>query len=223
MLPGLHGAGGHCPLTNFLTPNGKVDRASLPAPTAEPVHDGAQRTSKSGGVAAGGDLGTGSGIDGHRRAITFALGGYSCWRCGCSARSKQTFGARLPMAVLFRSADGRQLADVLADEGCTVHGGSLVAIQPEETTAVVRRAGSGQRARVRTSPNCWATISPLRIAGSRFGWQRKPFMRVEEMRRYERDPVGAAVWSLISSEAPRAGGLPCESHSSSRRREKTLF
>jgi len=97
---------------------------------------------------------------------------------------ERTFGTRLPMAVLFQAPTIEQLADVLADEGCTVRWRSLVAIQPEgKNSPFFAVPGVGGNVLV------FARLAKLLGEGQPFyGLQargldgkEKPFMRVEEM------------------------------------------
>ena len=128
------------PLETFpLTPNGKVDRGALPAPSAEPVHDSAQaiepRTRVELQLVAIWEQVLGIAPIGVRDNF-FALGGYSLLALRMFSAIEQTVGIRLPMAMLFQAPTIEQLAAVLADEGCTVRWRSLVAIQPEGLTVV---------------------------------------------------------------------------------------
>ena len=176
------------PLTEFpLTPNGKVDRASLPAPTAEPVHDGGQAIEPRNRVelqlVAIWEQVLGMTAIGVRDNF-FALGGYSLLALRMFSAIEQTFGTRLPMAVLFQAPTVEQLAGVLADEGCTVRWRSLVAIQPEgKRPPLFAVPGVGGNVLV------FARLAKLLgddqpfygLQARGLDGKEKPFMRVEEM------------------------------------------
>ncbi|HMZ97947.1 MAG TPA: amino acid adenylation domain-containing protein [Nitrospira sp.] len=176
------------PLTEFpLTPNGKVDRASLPAPAAEPVHDGAQAIEPRNRVelqlVAIWEQVLGITPIGVRDNF-FTLGGYSLLALRMFSAIEQTFGTRLPMAVLFQAPTIEQLADVLADEGCTVRWRSLVAIQPEgKRPPLFAVPGVGGNVLV------FARLAKLLgddqpfygLQARGLDGKEKPFMRVEEM------------------------------------------
>ena len=176
------------PLVEFpLTPNGKVDRR-LAAPSVEPEHDGGQaiEAPESARIAVGGHLGAGSGHYAHRRArqlLFRSAGGYSLLALRMFSAIEHTFGKRLPMAVLFQAPTIERLADVLADEGCSVRWRSLVAIQPEGEDAVFAVPGVGGNVLV------FARLAKLLgIDQPFYGLQargldgrEKPFMRVEDM------------------------------------------
>lgn len=176
------------PLSEFpLTPNGKVDRASLPSPSAEPEHDGVQAIEPRNRVelqlVAIWEQVLGITPIGVRDNF-FSLGGYSLLALRMFSAIEQTFGKRLPMAVLFQAPTIEQLADVLADEGCTVRWRSLVAIQPE-----------GKRPPLFTVPGVGGNVLVFARLAKLLGddqpfyglqargldGKEKPFMRVEEM------------------------------------------
>ena len=176
------------PLKKFpLTANGKVDRASLPVPSAEPVHDGAQAIEPRNRVelqlVAIWEQVLGITPIGVRDNF-FALGGYSLLALRMFSIIEQTFGTRLPMAVLFQAPTIEQLADVLTDEGCTVRWRSLVAIQPEgKKTPFFAVPGVGGNVLV------FARLAKLLgddqpfygLQARGLDGKEKPFMRVEEM------------------------------------------
>lgn len=176
------------PMTNFpLTPNGKVDRRALPAPTIEPEHEGPQaiepRNRLELQLVAIWEQVLGITPIGVRDNF-FALGGYSLLALRMFSAIEHTFGKRLPMAVLFQAPTIEQLADVLADEGCTVRWRSLVAIQPEgHKTPFFAVPGVGGNVLV------FARLAKLLGEDQPFyGLQargldgkEKPFMRVEDM------------------------------------------
>ncbi|ULA67915.1 MAG: Putative Multi-domain non-ribosomal peptide synthetase [Nitrospira sp.] len=176
------------PLSEFpLTPNGKVDRASLPAPSDEPAHDGVQAIEPRNRVelqlVAIWEQVLGITPIGVRDNF-FALGGYSLLALRMFSAIEQTFGTRLPMAVLFQAPTIEQLADVLADEGCTVRWRSLVAIQPEgKRPPLFAVPGVGGNVLV------FARLAKLLgddqpfygLQARGLDGKEKPFMRVEEM------------------------------------------
>ncbi len=176
------------PLKEFpLTANGKVDRASLPAPSAEPVHDGTQAIEPRNRIelqlVAIWEQVLGITPIGVRDNF-FSLGGYSLLALRMFSAIEQTFGTRLPMAVLFQAPTIEQLADVLADEGCTVRWRSLVAIQPEgKNTPFFAVPGVGGNVLV------FARLAKLLgddqpfygLQARGLDGKEKPFMRVEEM------------------------------------------
>lgn len=176
------------PMTDFpLTPNGKVDRHALPAPTLEPEHASAPaiepRNRLELQLVAIWEQVLGITPIGVRDNF-FALGGYSLLALRMFSAIEQTFGKRLPMAVLFQAPTIEQLADVLADEGCTVRWRSLVAIQPEgRKTPFFAVPGVGGNVLV------FARLAKLLGEDQPFyGLQargldgkEKPFMRVEDM------------------------------------------
>ena len=176
------------PLNEFpLTPNGKVDRASLPAPSAEPAHDGLQAIEPRNRIelqlVAIWEQVLGMTPIGVRDNF-FALGGYSLLALRMFSAIERTFGTRLPMAVLFQAPTIEQLADVLADEGCTVRWRSLVAIQPEgKRPPLFAVPGVGGNVLV------FARLAKLLgddqpfygLQARGLDGKEKPFMRVEEM------------------------------------------
>ncbi len=176
------------PLVEFpLTPNGKVDRRALPAPSVEPEHDGGQaiepRNRLELQLVAIWEQVLGITPIGVRDNF-FSLGGYSLLALRMFSAIEHTFGKRLPMAVLFQAPTIEQLADVLADEGCSVRWRSLVAIQPEgKKTPFFAVPGVGGNVLV------FARLAKL-LGGDQpfYGLQargldgrEKPFMRVEDM------------------------------------------
>ena len=176
------------PLETFpLTPNGKVDRGALPAPSAEPVHDSAQaiepRTRVELQLVAIWEQVLGIAPIGVRDNF-FALGGYSLLALRMFSAIEQTVGIRLPMAMLFQAPTIEQLAAVLADEGCTVRWRSLVAIQPEGKNppffAVPGVGGNvlvfARLARLLGEAQPFYGLQARGLDG-----REKPFMRVEEM------------------------------------------
>lgn len=187
------------PMTDFpLTPNGKVDRHALPAPTLEPEHASAPaiepRNRLELQLVAIWEQVLGITPIGVRDNF-FALGGYSLLALRMFSAIEQTFGKRLPMAVLFQAPTIEQLADVLADEGCTVRWRSLVAIQPEgRKTPFFAVPGSGAMCWCSLAwPSCWERTNPFTDC-----------RRVVWTGRKSRS-CGLRTWRLISSR--RSG--PC--------------
>ena len=176
------------PLTEFpLTPNGKVDRQALPAPSTEPVHDGAQAIEPRNRVelqlAAIWEQVLGISPIGVRDNF-FALGGYSLLALRMFSAIEQTFGIRLPMAILFQAPTIEQLADVLADEGCTVRWRSLVAIQPEGKHPpffAVPGVGGNVLVFARLAKLLGDAQPFYGLQARGLDGKEKPFMRVEEM------------------------------------------
>ncbi len=176
------------PLSEFpLTPNGKVDRTSLPAPSGEAAHDGVQAIEPRNRVelqlVAIWEQVLGITPIGVRDNF-FTLGGYSLLALRMFSAIEQTFGTRLPMAVLFQAPTIEQLADVLADEGCTVRWRSLVAIQPEgKRPPLFAVPGVGGNVLV------FARLAKLLgddqpfygLQARGLDGKEKPFMRVDEM------------------------------------------
>lgn len=170
-----------------LTANGKVDRASLPAPSDEPAHEGAQSIEPRNRIelqlVAIWEQVLGITPIGVRDNF-FALGGYSLLALRMFSAIEQTFGTRLPMALLFQAPTIEQLADVLADEGCTVRWRSLVAIQ-----------AAGKRPPLFAVPGVGGNVLVFARLAKLLGedqpfyglqargldGKEKPFMRVEEM------------------------------------------
>jgi amino acid adenylation domain-containing protein len=176
------------PLETFpLTANGKVDRSALPIPTLESVHDGAQAVEPRNRIelqlAAIWEQVLGITPIGVRDNF-FALGGYSLLALRMFGAIEQTFGTRLPMALLFQAPTIEQLADVLAGEGCAVRWRSLVAVQPEGTQPpffAVPGVGGNVLvfARLATLLGRDQPFYGLQARG--LDGKEKPFMRVEEM------------------------------------------
>ncbi len=184
------------PLQEFpLTPNGKVDRASLPAPSAEPVHDAAQAVEPRNRIelqlVAIWEQVLGITPIGVRDNF-FALGGYSLLALRMFSAIEQTFGKRLPMAVLFQAPTIEQLADVLADEGCTVRWRSLVAIQPEGKKSpffAVPGVGGNVLVFARLAKLLGDDQPFYGLQARGLDGREKPFMRVEEMAAHYIDEI----------------------------------
>jgi acyl carrier protein len=184
------------PLQEFpLTPNGKVDRASLPVPSAEPVHDAAQAVEPRNRIelqlVAIWEQVLGITPIGVRDNF-FALGGYSLLALRMFSAIEQTFGKRLPMAVLFQAPTIEQLADVLADEGCTVRWRSLVAIQPEGKKSpffAVPGVGGNVLVFARLAKLLGDDQPFYGLQARGLDGREKPFMRVEEMAAHYIDEI----------------------------------
>jgi amino acid adenylation domain-containing protein len=186
------------PLDEFpLTPNGKVDRSALPVPSVEPVHDGAQTIEPRNRIelqlAAIWEQVLGITPIGVRDNF-FALGGYSLLALRMFSAIEQTFGTRLPMALLFQAPTIEQLADVLADEGCTVRWRSLVAIQPEGKKPpffAVPGVGGNVLVFARLA-KLLGTDQPFYGLQARgLDGKEKPFMRLEDMAAHYIDEIRA--------------------------------
>ena len=184
------------PLAEFpLTPNGKVDRSSLPVPSVEPVHDGAQAVEPRNRIelqlAAIWEQVLGITPIGVRDNF-FALGGYSLLALRMFSAIEQTFGTRLPMAVLFQAPTIEQLADVLADEGCTLRWRSLVAIQPEGKNPpffAVPGVGGNVLVFARLAKLLGNDQPFYGLQARGLDGKEKPFMRVEDMAAHYIDEI----------------------------------
>jgi amino acid adenylation domain-containing protein len=116
------------------TPNGKVDRRSMPAPKAAdfaaaneyvaPTDDLEKQLTKIWATVLGKDS---IGI----RDNFFDLGGHSLLAARLMHRIEQTLGQRLPLAALLQAPTVEQFASQLRQEGWSASWSSLVAIQPE--------------------------------------------------------------------------------------------
>ncbi len=184
------------PLVKFpLTSNGKVDRSALPAPSVEPVHESAQLVEPRNRIelqlAAIWEQVLGITPIGVRDNF-FALGGYSLLALRMFSAIEQTFGTRLPMALLFQAPTIEQLADVLADEGCTVRWRSLVAIQPEGKNApffAVPGVGGNVLVFARLAKLLGNDQPFYGLQARGLDGKEKPFMRVEEMAAHYIDEI----------------------------------
>ncbi len=170
-----------------LTPNGKVDRSALPAPSTEPVQDGVHAIEPRNRIelqlAAIWEQVLGITPIGVRDNF-FALGGYSLLALRMFSAIEQTFGTRLPMALLFQAPTIEQLADVLADEGCTVRWRSLVAIQPEGKNPpffAVPGVGGNVLVFARLAKLLGHDQPFYGLQARGLDGKEKPFMRVEDM------------------------------------------
>ena len=159
-------------------------------------------------------------------ATTFRIGRLFLLALRMFSAIEQTFGTRLPMAVLFQAPTIEQLADVLADEGCAGTVALLVAIQPEGKVPLFAVPGVGGNVLVFARlAKLLGDDQPLRIAGSRTRTAKeKPFMRVEEMAAHCIEEIRscAAARSLFHREVPApAAWPPAKSHNSSRHRRRS--
>ncbi len=183
-------------LTGFpLTPNGKVDRSALPVPVAEPVHDSGHAIEPRNRIelqlAAIWEQVLGITPIGVRDNF-FALGGYSLLALRMFSAIEQTFGARLPMAVLFHAPTIEQLADVLAGEGRTVRWRSLVAIQPEgqhQPFFVVPGVGGNVLVFARLAKLLGNDQPFYGLQARGLDGKEKPFMRIEDMAAHYVDEI----------------------------------
>ncbi len=184
------------PLQEFpLTPNGKVDRAALPLPTVDaPPEDGraiAPRNRIELQLAAIWEQVLGISKIGVKDNF-FDLGGYSLLALRMFSAIEQTFGKRLPMALLFQAPTIEQLADVLADEGCVVRWRSLVAIQPEGTNTpffAVPGVGGNVLVFARLAKLLGEEQPFYGLQARGLDGKEKPFMRVEEMAAHYLDEI----------------------------------
>lgn len=175
-------------LSSFpLTPNGKVDRAALPVPDVESHQDDVQVIPPRNRI----ELQLAA-IWEQVLGVThvsvkdnfFDLGGYSLLALRIFSAIERTFGKRLPMAVLFQAPTIEQLADLLADEGCTVRWHSLVAIQPEGTQTpffAVPGVGGNVLVFARLAKLLGEDRPFYGLQARGLDGREKPFMRVEEM------------------------------------------
>lgn len=170
-----------------LTPNGKVDRTALPAPSAEPVHADGQPVEPRNRIelqlTAIWEQVLGVTPIGVRDNF-FSLGGYSLLALRLFSAIEQTFGIRLPMAVLFQAPTIERLAEVLAQEGGHVRWRSLVAIQPSGPNRpffAVPGVGGNVLvfARLATLLGEQQPFYGLQSRG--LDGKERPFMRVEDM------------------------------------------
>ena len=176
------------PLTEFpLTPNGKIDRSALPIPSTDLLVDGAKSTEPRNRielqlVAIWEQVLGMTPVGVHDNF--FALGGYSLLALRMFSAIEQTFGTRLPMALLFQAPTIEQLADVLADEGCTVRWRSLVAIQPEGKNLpffAVPGVGGNVLVFARLAKLLGNDQPFYGLQARGLDGKEKPFMRVEDM------------------------------------------
>ncbi len=184
------------PLPEFpLTLNGKVDRKALPVPAVEPIHDGAQAIEPRNRIelqlAAIWEQVLGITPIGVQDNF-FSLGGYSLLALRMFSAIEQTFGTRLPMALLFQAPTIEQLADVLADEGCTVRWRSLVAIQPEGKNPpffAVPGVGGNVLVFARLAKLLGNDQPFYGLQARGLDGKEKPFMRVEDMAAHYIDEI----------------------------------
>jgi amino acid adenylation domain-containing protein len=170
-----------------LTPNGKVDRAALPAPDVDSHPDEAQAVSPRNPLelqlAAIWEQVLGVTRIGVKDNF-FDLGGYSLLALRMFSAIERTFGKRLPMSLLFQAPTIEQLADLLADEGCTVRWRSLVAIQPEGSKPpffAVPGVGGNVLVFARLAKLLGEDQPFYGLQARGLDGKEKPFMRVEEM------------------------------------------
>lgn len=120
-----------------LTANGKIDRARLPAPSADHL-------AREGGGGAPGNEAEWRTVEVFERVLGvegvgveedfFALGGHSLLAVGLFAQLEDAFGKRLPLATIFEASTPRALAALLADPAAEGQRWSnLVAIKPMGT------------------------------------------------------------------------------------------
>ena len=184
------------PLPAFpLTPNGKIDRKALPVPAVEPIHDGGQAIEPRNRIelqlAAIWEQVLGITSIGVQDNF-FSLGGYSLLALRMFSAIEQTFGTRLPMALLFQAPTIEQLADVLADEGCTVRWRSLVAIQPEGKNPpffAVPGVGGNVLVFARLAKLLGNDQPFYGLQARGLDGKEKPFMRVEDMAAHYLDEI----------------------------------
>ncbi len=116
------------------TPNGKVDRRNMPAPRTgdftEPNEYVAPKDELEAQLAKIWAMVLGKDRVGTRDNF-FDLGGHSLLAARLMHRIEQTFGQRLPLAVLLQAPTIEQLATQLRQEGGSASWSSLVAIQSE--------------------------------------------------------------------------------------------
>lgn len=113
-----------------LTPNGKVDRSALPAPTVRsPTDDDGPIDSLERML-----IDMWARVLGHDTVGVhddfFELGGYSLLATRLFAMIEERTGSQLPISVLFEHPTIRSLAGAIRDEGWTPSWSSLVPIQP---------------------------------------------------------------------------------------------
>jgi amino acid adenylation domain-containing protein len=178
-----------------LTANGKVDRSSFPVPSMEPVHDQAQVIEPRNRIEL--QLAaiweqvleiTPVGV----RDNFFSLGGYSLLALRMFDAIEQTFGTRLPMALLFQAPTIEQLANVLADEGCGVRWRSLVAIQPEGSNPpffAVPGVGGNVLVFARLAKLLGDDQPFYGLQARGLDGKEKPFLRVEDMAAHYIDEI----------------------------------
>ncbi len=176
------------PLTEFpLTANGKIDRSALPMPSPDPLGEGVKCIEPRNRielqlVAIWEQVLGITPIGVHDNF--FAVGGYSLLALRMFSAIEQTFGTRLPMALLFQAPTIEQLADVLADEGCTVRWRSLVAIQPEGKNLpffAVPGVGGNVLVFARLAKLLGNDQPFYGLQARGLDGKEKPFMRVEDM------------------------------------------
>jgi amino acid adenylation domain-containing protein len=170
-----------------LTPNGKVDRAALPAPDFDHHSVDSQAVSPRNPIelqlAAIWEQVLGVTRIGVKDNF-FELGGYSLLALRLFSAIERAFGKRLPMALLFQAPTIEQLADLLADEGCTVRWRSLVAIQPEGTKTpffAVPGVGGNVLIFARLAKLLGEDRPFYGLQARGLDGKEKPFMRIEDM------------------------------------------
>lgn len=117
-----------------LTPNGKIDRRGLPAPS-ESERESSREPSASQDALDGQLVRIWEAVLGKRRIGTrdnfFELGGHSLLAARLMHRIGQMLGKTLPLAMLFQFPTIEQLATALRQDGWSHHWSSLVPIQPD--------------------------------------------------------------------------------------------
>jgi aspartate racemase len=116
-----------------LTPNGKVDRRSLPAPSASDTADTQGLTAPKDALESQlvriWESILGKSPIGVRQSF-FDLGGHSLLAVRLMHRLEQAFGKRMPITVLFQAPTIEHMADLLRTKGWAPSWSSLVPIQP---------------------------------------------------------------------------------------------
>jgi len=116
-----------------LTPNGKVDRRSLPAPSAGDSADTQGLTAPKDALESQlvriWETILGKSPIGVRQSF-FDLGGHSLLAVRLMHRLEQVFGKRMPITILFQAPTIEHMADLLRTKGWAPSWSSLVPIQP---------------------------------------------------------------------------------------------
>ncbi|HEX2055446.1 MAG TPA: amino acid adenylation domain-containing protein [Nitrospiraceae bacterium] len=173
-----------------LTPNGKIDRRSLPAPpdaggavSTEPM---APRDAVELQVTALWEQVLGKNLIGVRDNF-FDLGGHSLLALRLFSAIEEVFKKRLPMALLFQAPTIERLAEVLRDEGCSVPWRSLVAIQTHggaHPFFVVPGVGGNVLVFARLSKLLGEQQPFYGLQAQGLDGKAKPFTRIEDMARH---------------------------------------
>ena len=170
-----------------LTPNGKVNRAALPAPgAAQPELEERQRTPRDAteqqltriweSVLGVHPIGV--------RDKFFELGGHSLLTVKLAAQIEKAFGKRLSLAMLFQHQTIEQMAALLREESSRASSSAVVEIQPEGSKPpifFVHGVGGGMFWGYMNLSRCLGADQPVYALRSRGLDGREEWERIEEM------------------------------------------